>query len=115
MSFATARVTLAVEAALGDTVYGQLHTGAPGTAGTANVAPAVDGRELLEFGAFVAGETSASATFTVTGTSAALSFLTLWTLSAAGVLIGTSAVLPAETFAGAGALEVTVVVTATSS
>lgn len=115
MAFVEARVNLAVDAALGETVYGQLHDDDPGGSGTANVAAAVDGREEFDFPGASSEETTDTVTFTITGAQAALGYITLWTAATDGTFLGSGVVTPAEAFAGAGTLDVTVTVTGSST
>lgn len=114
MAFTTARVNAAVDAALGATVYGQLHTGDPGAGGTNNVS-AVTGREQFSFPAASNEETSDDAVFAVSGATSALSHFTLWDAASNGNLIASGECSPAESFAGSGTLTVTVTVTGSSA
>lgn len=114
MGFVEARVNLAIDAALGNAVYGQMHTGDPGAAGTANVAANVDGREQYAFPGASGAATQASAEFTITDAQAALTHISLWTAASDGTFLGSGEVSPAESFAGPGTLDVTVTVTGSS-
>lgn len=85
MALTQARVHAAIDAAVSTTSHAQLHTGDPGAAGTANVAAGVS--------------------------RAALAFPTA---STGGTYCGSGTLTPAESFAGAGTLDVTVTVTGAS-
>ena len=114
MALTQARVHAAIDAAVSTTSHAQLHTGDPGAAGTSNVAAGVS-RAALTFPAASAGATSDEATFTIPGVGGPYTHVSLWTASTGGTYCGSGALTPAESFAGAGSLDVTVTVTGASS
>jgi hypothetical protein len=116
MPFSTARVDAAVDGAVQAITHVRMHTGAPGGAGTANVAAGVS-VETIDFPASAAMSSQDVVTFTVSAAVAALSHTSLWVgdPGAGGVLAGTATVTPAEAFAGAGQLEVTYTATGSTS
>lgn len=114
MALTQARVHAAIDAAVSTTSHAQLHTGDPGAAGTSNVAAGVS-RAALAFPAASGGATSDGATFTIPGAGGPYTHVSLWTASTGGTYCGSGGLTPAESFAGAGTLEVTVTVTGASS
>lgn len=115
MAFTVARVTAAIDAAVEDTTHIQLHDGDPGSGGTDNVAGEVAGREAFVFPAASNGETEQSVEFAITGAGGPYGYATGWNQSSGGTHQWTAPLSPAETFAGAGTLEVTVTATATNA
>ena len=114
MALTQARVHAAIDAAVSTTSHAQLHTGDPGAAGTSNVAAGVS-RAALTFPAASAGQTSDGATFAIPGAGGPYTHVSLWTASTGGTYCGSGTLTPAESFAGAGSLDVTVTVTGASS
>lgn len=110
MALVVARINAAVDSALATSTHAQLHTGAPGAAGTSNVTAGV-ARAVISWGAAAAGVKSGTMTFTIPGAVAAQTHLSLWTALTAGTFNGDGPLTPAETFAGAGTLAVTATVT----
>jgi hypothetical protein len=114
MALTAARVLAAIDAAVSTTTHAQLHTGDPGAAGTSNVAAGIS-RAALSFPAASAGQTSDDASFAIPGAGGPFTHVSLWTASTGGTYCGSGALTPAESFAGAGTLDVTVTVTGFSS
>lgn len=114
MSFSIARVTAAIDAAVDDTTHIQLHDGDPGPNGTDNVAASVD-REGLVFPAATSGSTAQTATFTIPGAGGPFTHVSGWNDTSAGTFQWSAELTPAESFAGPGALEVTVTATAANA
>lgn len=110
MAFVQARVNAAIDAAKASVTHAQLHTGAPGGSGTSNVAAGVS-RATLTLPAAAAGASSGAAAFTIPGAGGPFTHVSLWTASTGGTFVGDGALTPAESFAGAGSLNVTVNVT----
>ncbi len=75
------------------TPYVQLHTGAPGAAGTSNVATETT-RKLVSFGAAASGSIAndAQVQWTVIAGSQDATHFTLWTAAAAGTFIGSGTI-----------------------
>jgi hypothetical protein len=115
MPLETARVTAAVDTSVTDVTHIQLHDGAPGVAGTANVAAEVAARLAFVFPSATDGETEQVGTFDITGAGGPYTDITLWNASTDGTLQGQAALTPEEVFAGAGELEVTVTVTGSTT
>lgn len=116
MAFTVARVTAAIEAAVDDTTHIQLHDGDPGAGGTDNVA-SVASRTAFVFPAASNGVTAQTVEIEITGATepgSPLAYATGWNAGSAGTHQWTAPLSPAESFAGAGALEVTVTATATN-
>jgi hypothetical protein len=113
MAFATARLNSALDAALSGVTHAQLHTGAPGAAGTSNVAAGVDRCALTGIGSSSAGADSATGAWTIPGAGGPFTHFSLWTASTAGTFAGDGTLDPDETFAGAGTLNFTLNATAT--
>ena len=114
MAFVQARVNAAVDAAVATANYVQLHTGDPGPAGTSNVAAGID-RAPVSFAAAASGTTSDVASFTIPAAGGPFSHVSLWTAATDGTFDGSGACTPAETFGGAGTLDVTVTVSGTTT
>lgn len=83
------------------TPYLQLHTGAPGSAGTSNVATETD-RQLVSFGAAASGAISNDSAITWTGVAGSEDYThwSLWTASSAGTFIGSGTVTANAVTAG---------------
>lgn len=113
MSFVTARLNSALDAALSGVTHAQLHTGAPGAAGTSNVASGVSRAALTGIGSSASGADSATGAWTIPGAGGPYTHFSLWTASTGGTFVGDGTLSPAETFAGAGTLNVTINATAT--
>src|SRR5690554_5469734 len=117
MSFTTARVTAAIDAAVEDTTHIQLHDGDPGSSGTDNVA-SVASRTAFVFPAASNGETEQTVEIEITGATdpgSPLGYATGWNAASNGTHQWTAPLSPAESFAGAGTLEVTVTATASNA
>lgn len=114
MALTQARVDAAIDAALDTITHVQLHTGDPGGSGTSNVAAGVD-RAAITLPGASSGESEDTATFTIPGAGGPFTHVSLWTASTAGTYFGSGALTPAESFAGAGTLDVTVTVTGSAS
>ena len=114
MSFTTARVTAAIDAAVEDTTHIQLHDGDPGSSGTDNVA-AEAARTAFVFPAASNGETEQTVEIEITGPGGPYGYATGWNAASNGTHQWTAPLSPAESFAGAGTLEVTVTATASNA
>jgi hypothetical protein len=112
MAFTTANLTAALTAAVAGTTHMQLHTGAPGAAGTSNVAAGVS-RITFDFPVPGSASVQQVGTFTIPAAGGPYTHISLWTASSGGTFQGDAALTPQETFAGAGTLQVTVTATAT--
>lgn len=116
MALNQARVHAALNAAVEDFDFIQIHTGDPGASGTSNVATAVaDARIPITWSAAAGGQKTATVTFTVTGASAPLTHVSGWSADSSGTHQGNAQLTPAEGFAGAGSLQVTVTLTGTAT
>jgi hypothetical protein len=113
MSFVTARLNSALDAALSGVTHAQLHTGAPGAAGTSNVAAGVDRCALTGIGAASGGADSATGAWDIPGAGGPFTHFSLWTASTGGTFVADGTLDPDETFAGPGTLNVTINATAT--
>lgn len=113
MAFVVARLNSALDAGLSGVTHAQLHTGAPGAAGTSNVAAGVSRCALTGIGSASAGADSATGTWTIPAAGGPFTHFSLWTASTGGTFVADGTLSPAETFAGAGTLAVTVNATAT--
>lgn len=113
MAFVTARLNSALDAALSGVTHVQLHTGAPGAAGTSNVAAGVARAALTGIGSASGGTDSATAAWTIPGAGGPFTHFSLWTADTAGTFVADGTLDPDETFAGAGTLNVTITATAT--
>lgn len=114
MSFTTARVTAAIDAAVEDTTHIQLHDGDPGSGGTDNVAGEAS-RTAFVFPAASNGETAQTVEIEITGAGGPYGYATGWNAASNGTHQWTAPLSPAESFAGAGTLEVTVTATASNA
>ena len=110
MALTQARVHAAIDAAAAPVTHVQLHTADPGGSGTTAVAAGVD-RAAITLPAASAGQTSDEAAFAIPGAGGPYTHISLWTASTGGTYCGSGALTPAESFAGAGTLVVTVTVT----
>lgn len=115
MAFTAARVDAAIDGAVDGTTHIQLHDGDPGAGGTANVAAEVAARLAFVFPAASSGESEQTATFSITGAGGPYGYVTGWNALTDGTHQWTAELTPAESFAGAGSLEVTVTATGQSS
>lgn len=113
MPFTTARLNAAIDTALSGVTHAQLHTGAPGAAGTANVAAGVSRCALTGVGGATGAADQATGTFTIPGAGGPYTHYSTWTASTGGTFHNDGTLTPAETFAGAGTLAVTINITAT--
>jgi hypothetical protein len=113
MAFVVARLNSALDAALSGVTHAQLHTGAPGAAGTSNVAAGVARCALTGIGSSSGGADSATGTWTIPGAGGPFTHFGLWTDVSAGTFVGDGTLDPDETFAGAGTLGFTLSATAT--
>lgn len=113
MAFVTARLNSAIDAALSGVTHAQLHTGAPGAAGTSNVAAQMDARcALTGIGSAASGTDTATGTWTINGAEGPYTHFSLWTDVSGGTFVADGELDPDETFAGAGTLDFTLTVTA---
>ena len=113
MPFTAARLNAAIDAALTGVTHAPLHTGAPGAAGTANVAAGVSRAAVAGVGAATAAADVLTGTWTIPGAGGPYTHYSLWTAATAGTFMNDGTLTPNESFAGAGALDFTVNVTAT--
>jgi hypothetical protein len=113
MAFTVARLNAALDAALSGVTHAQLHTGAPGAAGTNNVAAGVARCALTGIGSASGGVDTATGTWTIPGAGGPFTDFSLWTDVSAGTFFGAGTLDPDETFAGAGTLALTMTATAT--
>ena len=113
MAFTTAALNAAIDAALSGVSHIQLHTGAPGAAGTANVAAGVSRAAVTGVGSASGAADTLTATWTIPGAGGPYTHYSLWTAVTGGTFVNDGTLTPAETFAGAGTLDVTVNVTGT--
>lgn len=111
MALTTARLNAAIDAAASGITHAQLHTGAPGAAGTSNVAAGVSRAALTGVGSASAAADSWTGSFTIPGAGGPFTHVSFWTASSGGTFMGDAALTPSETFAGAGTLGLTVSVT----
>lgn len=95
MALASSAATLAINAAVTDVTHAQLHTGPPGSAGTANQF-AVTVRQATDFAAGAAGAAAANVfpTWLALASAGTLTHISLWTAVTGGTYRG-SAVLSA--------------------
>lgn len=113
MSFVTARLNSALDAALSGVTHAQLHTGDPGAAGTSNVAAGVNRCALTGIGSSSGGADSGTGAWDIPGAGGPYTHFSLWTADTAGTFVVAGELDPDETFAGAGTLNVTINATAT--
>jgi hypothetical protein len=113
MAFTPAQINAALDAASTGITHAQLHTGAPGAAGTANVAAGVARCALTGVGSASAAADTWTGAFTIPGAGGPFTHVSFWTALSAGTFKGDAPVSPQETFAGAGTLNLTVNVTGT--
>ena len=113
MAFTTARLNAAIDAALTGVTHAQLHTGAPGAAGTSNVAAGVSRAAVTGVGSASAAADVLTGTWTIPGAGGPYTHYSLWNASSAGTFFNDGTLTPNETFAGAGTLDFTINVTAT--
>ena len=113
MAFTTAALNAAIDAALGGVTHIQLHTGAPGAAGTSNVAAGVARAAVTGVGGATGAADTLTATWTIPGAGGPYTHYSLWTAITAGTFVNDGTLTPNESFAGAGTLDVTVNVTGT--
>lgn len=116
MALTTARVNAAVDGAVSTITHMRMHTGAPGAAGTSNVA-ANAAVTAIDFSAASSGAAEDTVTVTISGAQASMTHVSLWVgdPGSGGTFAGDGEVSPAESFAGAGTLDVKVTVTGTAS
>jgi hypothetical protein len=113
MAYTTARLNAALDAANSGITHAQLHTGAPGAAGTSNVAAGVSRAALTGVGSAASAADQWTGAFTIPGAGGPFTHLSFWTASSGGTFMGDGTLTPNETFAGAGTLNITVDSTAT--
>lgn len=113
MSYVTARLNAALDAANSGVTHAQLHTGAPGAVGTNNVAAGVDRCALTGVGSASGGADSFTGAWTIPGAGGPFTHFSLWTDVSAGTFVGDGTLDPDESFLGAGTLNLTVNATAT--
>ena len=114
MAFVTARLNSALDAALSGADYIRIHDGSPGAAGTAN---AVAKGTLSGVGSTSGGEDVITSAVTISGAMGPLGYFSIWAgdPDSGGVCVASGddqTLTPAETFAGAGTLNVTVTASA---
>lgn len=114
MAFTTARLNAAIDAALSGADYIRIHDGAPGSAGTSN---AVAKGTLTGVGSATGAEDEITSAVTIPSAMGPLGYFSLWDgdPDSGGVCLASGSdqtLTPAETFAGAGTLNVTVTVAA---
>lgn len=112
MAFAAARLNAAIDAATSGVTHVQLHTGAPGAAGTSNVAAGVSRATATGVGGATGQSDTITGTWTIPAAGGPYTHASLWTASTGGTFVGDGALTPQETFAGAGTLDFTITVTA---
>ena len=113
MALVVARLNSALDAALSGVTHAQLHTGAPGAAGTSNVAAGVARCALTGIGGASAAADSATGAWTIPGAGGPFTHFSLWTDLSAGTFVGDGTLDPDESFAGPGTLNVTINASAT--
>lgn len=113
MAFTTARLNAGLDAAASGITHAQLHTGAPGGAGTSNTAAGVSRAAITGVGSASSGSDSWTFSFTIPGAGGPFTHVSYWTASSAGTFMGDGTLTPNETFAGAGTLNCTTTATAT--
>lgn len=113
MAFTAARINAAIDAALTGATHAQLHTGAPGAAGTSNVASGVSRAALTGVGGATAQADVITGSWTIPAAGGPFTHFSLWTASTAGTFMGDGTLSPSETFAGAGTLNFTITVSGT--
>lgn len=89
------------------TVYVQLHTAAPGTAGTTGVSAGSSTRQSVTFGAASAGSVSISGTpqWTNGGTSETITAVSLWSAASAGTFIASGQLSASQAWASGNILQ----------
>lgn len=110
MAFTTARINAAIDTALADTTHVQLHTGAPGAAGTSNVAVGVEWAALTK-GSATNKQATCTASFIIPGAGGPFTHISGWSTESGGTFMFDGTLTPQETFAGSGTLAVTLTVT----
>lgn len=113
MAYVVARINSALDAANSGITHARLHTGDPGSAGTDNVAAGVAAAELTGVGSAAGGSDTFTGAWTIPGAGGPFTHFSLWagdpgsagTVAASGV---DQTLTPAEEFAGAGTLNVTI-------
>lgn len=113
MAFVEARLNSALDAGLSGVTHAQLHTGAPGAAGTSNVAAGVARCPLTGIGSASGGVDTATGAWSIPGAGGPFTHFSLWTDVSAGTFVADGELDPDETFAGAGTLNFTLTATAT--
>jgi hypothetical protein len=113
MAFTALAINNAIDAALTGVTHIQLHTGAPGAAGTSNVAAGVSRTAASGVGGATGPADVITGTFTIPGAGGPYTHYSLWTASSGGTFVNDGTLTPNETFAGAGTLAVTINVTGT--
>jgi len=108
MPFFDAAMVLAANAVRGAVTHLQLHSGAPGTAGTTNVTTAAR-RPVTWSAATADGDFGLSATVAFTGgaASGACTYVTLWSALTGGTCYGSFALTGDATFNAAGEYNLT--------
>lgn len=91
------------------TVYVELHTAAPGTAGTTSVSVGSTTRASLTFGAASAGSIAASTqpTWTNGGTSETITDIAVWSAATSGTFLFSSALSASKAWASGDTLQLT--------
>lgn len=90
-------------------VYVQVHTGAPGSAGTSNVSVGCATRSSATFGTASGGVISITGTpsFTNGGTSETLTAVSFWTASTSGTYLGCAQLTSSQAWASANVYTLT--------
>lgn len=107
-TFTVSGATAGVAGAVAVSGYAQLHTGDPGSLGTANIAAGID-RVAVPWAAGTDPAQNASITFPVPTAGSgglAYSWVSLWSASVGGQFTGTSALDVSATYGGLGSLVV---------
>ncbi len=113
MAFTEAALNSAIDAALTGVTHAQLHTGAPGAAGTSNVAAGVARAVVTGVGGATGAADALTGSWTIPGAGGPFTHYSLWTDLTAGTFVNDGTLTPQESFAGAGTLDFTINVTAT--
>lgn len=91
------------------TIYFQIHTGAPGSAGTANVSVGSTGRSSATFGSASSGVVTMSGTpsWTNGGTSETITDISAWSASSSGTFLFSGTVTTSKAWASADTMQLT--------
>lgn len=111
MAFVQARVNAAIDAAASGITHVQLHDGAPGGAGTSNVAAGVDRAAVTGVGGASGGSDTWTCEFAIPGAGGPFTHVSFWTASESGTFYGDGELATPVSFEVAGTLGVTVTIT----